>query len=174
MLGVIRIPQPSGTSVRCQQRAAESQGCRVQGRLAIQLWHNKEGNLEEGGRQASLRLPLLKHFLLFRRSELQIHFTDGGNYYCNHIIPVTICWTQPNGTLSTPSHGHPPQWKENPFGCQTDLASTLALPLTSNVRVKSLQSCCTLCDPMDYRLLCPWGSPGKNTRVGCHALLQGI
>ena len=24
------------------------------------------------------------------------------------------------------------------------------------------------------RLLCPWESPGKNTRVGCHALLQGI
>ena len=24
------------------------------------------------------------------------------------------------------------------------------------------------------RLLCPWGSPGKNTEMGCHALLQGI
>ena len=23
-------------------------------------------------------------------------------------------------------------------------------------------------------LLCPWNSPGKNTRVGCHPLLQGI
>ena len=23
-------------------------------------------------------------------------------------------------------------------------------------------------------LFCPWGSPGKNTGVGCHALLQGI
>ena len=23
-------------------------------------------------------------------------------------------------------------------------------------------------------LLCPWDSPGKNTEVGCHALLQGI
>ena len=23
------------------------------------------------------------------------------------------------------------------------------------------------------RLLCPWNSPGKNTGVGCHALLQG-
>ena len=29
--------------------------------------------------------------------------------------------------------------------------------------------------PMDHkRLLCPWNSPGKNTRVGCHSLLQGI
>ena len=24
------------------------------------------------------------------------------------------------------------------------------------------------------RLLCPWGSPGKDTGVGCHVLLQGI
>ena len=24
------------------------------------------------------------------------------------------------------------------------------------------------------RLLCPWGSPGKNTGVSCHFLLQGI
>ena len=24
------------------------------------------------------------------------------------------------------------------------------------------------------RLLCPWDSPGKNTGVGCHSLLQGI
>ena len=35
------------------------------------------------------------------------------------------------------------------------------------------QSCPTLCDPMDCRLFCPWNSP-KNTRVGCHSLLQGI
>ena len=42
---------------------------------------------------------------------------------------------------------------------------------------KSLQSCLTLCDPMDcsppgssvYR-----DSPGKNTGVGCHFLLQAI
>ena len=24
------------------------------------------------------------------------------------------------------------------------------------------------------RLLCPWDTPGKNTGVGCHFLLQGI
>ena len=42
---------------------------------------------------------------------------------------------------------------------------------------KSLQSCLTLCDPMDYS---PPGSsvcgnsPSKNTGVGYHALLQGI
>ena len=28
--------------------------------------------------------------------------------------------------------------------------------------------------PLPIRLLCPWNSPGKNTGVGCHFLLQGI
>ena len=37
------------------------------------------------------------------------------------------------------------------------------------VHAKSLQLSLTLCDLMD----CPWDSPGKNTGVGCHALLQG-
>ena len=45
------------------------------------------------------------------------------------------------------------------------------------LRAKSLQSCPTLCNPMDCS---PPGSsvhgdsPGKNTEAGCHALLQGI
>ena len=40
---------------------------------------------------------------------------------------------------------------------------------------KLLQSCPTLCDPRDWqptRLPRPWDSPGKNTGVGCHFLLQ--
>ena len=28
--------------------------------------------------------------------------------------------------------------------------------------------------PEPSRLVCPWDSPGRNTGVGCHALLQGI
>ena len=40
---------------------------------------------------------------------------------------------------------------------------------------ESLQSCLTLRDPIDCsptRLPRPWDSPGKNTGVGCHFLLQ--
>ena len=40
---------------------------------------------------------------------------------------------------------------------------------------KLLQLCLTLCDPIDWqptRLPHPWDSPGKNTGVGCHFLLQ--
>ena len=39
------------------------------------------------------------------------------------------------------------------------------------------QLCLTLCNTVDLyptRLLCPWDSLGKNTGVGCHALLQRI
>ena len=40
---------------------------------------------------------------------------------------------------------------------------------------KSLQSCPTLCDPIDSSppgSPHPWDSPGKNTGVGCHCLLH--
>ena len=39
---------------------------------------------------------------------------------------------------------------------------------------KSLQSCPTLCNPQmaAHQASCPWNSPGKNTGVGCHFLLQ--
>ena len=45
------------------------------------------------------------------------------------------------------------------------------------MHAKSLQSCLILCNPVDCteepaKLLCPWDSPGKNTGVGCRALLQ--
>ena len=49
--------------------------------------------------------------------------------------------------------------------CQKDAAAT----------AKSLQSCPTLCDPIDGSppgSPRPWDSPGKNTGVGCHFLLQ--
>ena len=42
---------------------------------------------------------------------------------------------------------------------------------------KSLQSCPTLCNPMDCSppgLLSPWNSPGQNTGVSNLSLLQGI
>ena len=48
---------------------------------------------------------------------------------------------------------------------------------TYEVKVLVAQSSPTLWDPMDcspFRLLCLWDSPGKNTGVGSHSLLQEI
>ena len=45
------------------------------------------------------------------------------------------------------------------------------------MHAKSLQSCSTLCDPMNCGSpgsSVRGDSPGKNSGVGCHALLQGI
>jgi len=60
---------------------------------------------------------------------------------------------------------------------QPRVSSLSDLPwITGCVRAKSIQLCLTL-QPHGLqltRLLCPWDSPGKDTGVGCHALLQGI
>ena len=46
------------------------------------------------------------------------------------------------------------------------------LHITAAAAAKSLQSCPTLCDPIDCSPPCPWDSPGKNNGVGCHFLFQ--
>ena len=50
------------------------------------------------------------------------------------------------------------------------------LNIIAAAAAKSLQSCPTLCDPRDGSPpgSRPWDSPGKNTGVGCHFLLQCI
>ena len=61
--------------------------------------------------------------------------------------------------------------------------------LTKTEVIVSLVNCCCVCVCVSHqvvshslqphglqpaRLLCPWNSPGKNTGVGSHSLLQGI
>ena len=55
-----------------------------------------------------------------------------------------------------------------------DGISTLFSRVREAAAPKSLQSCPTLCDPIDGSppRSHPWDSPGKNTGVGCHFLLQ--
>ena len=52
----------------------------------------------------------------------------------------------------------------------------LGVTKATRMRAKSLQSRLTLrsCGLQPARLLGPWDSPGKNTGLGCLALLQGI
>ena len=53
------------------------------------------------------------------------------------------------------------------------LQSPSAVTLAAN-SANSLQSCLTVRPPRQQstRLFCPWDSPGKNTGVDCHFLLQ--
>ena len=60
------------------------------------------------------------------------------------------------------------------YSCHISLIFSVSVAAAAT---KSLQSCPTLCDPIDKqpsRLPHPWDSPGKNTGVGCHFLLQCI
>ena len=58
-------------------------------------------------------------------------------------------------------------WDDGWLSGETKTGSTAAA-------AKSRQSCPTLCDPVDGSSpgSRPWDSPGKNTGVGCHFLLQ--
>ena len=68
------------------------------------------------------------------------------------------------------------------FSCQSSCPGGMGMLAYGFVVVESLSRVKLFGDPMDCeappnpaRLLCPWDSLGKNTGVGCHALLlQGI
>ena len=80
-------------------------------------------------------------------------------------------------TLCDPIDGSP-SGSSVPGILQARILEWLAISFSNAcMHAKSLQSCPTLCDLMDQqptRLLCPWDSPGKNTGVGCHFLLQPL
>ena len=67
-------------------------------------------------------------------------------------------------------------WSESDTCIHISPPSQASLPPHPSVWVSvSAQSCLTLCDPVNYkpaRLLCPWDSPGNNSGVACHFLLQ--
>ena len=88
-----------------------------------------------------------------------------------------VCRLTSPKTLRTSLCGNELFTIENAPGTPWDIDGDLPAP-----------GCCTICCLVTSvmsnsvslyglpptRLLCPWDSPGKNTRAGCHALLQGI
>ncbi|XDC68519.1 hypothetical protein R6Z07M_019701 [Ovis aries] len=94
--------------------------------------------------------------------------SDGGSQspeYSSHSISHSV--------MSDSSQPHGPE--------PTRLLSVHEIPqagmlAAAAAAAKSLQSCPTLRPHrgQPVRLLCPWDSPGKNTGVGCHFLLQCI
>ena len=73
-------------------------------------------------------------------------------------------------SMQTAAHGCSSSLMHN---CQNLEATSMSFSSVC-VRAKSFQSCLTVqpCGLQPASLLCPWGAPGKNTAVGCHALLQ--
>ena len=65
--------------------------------------------------------------------------------------------------------------QELPFLQFSRTWSSFSLDVSPLLCAQLLQWGLTLCDLMkSCRLLCLWDSPGKNTGVGCHSLLQKI
>ena len=77
-------------------------------------------------------------------------------------------------TLCDPIDGSPPG-SSVPGIFQARILKWVAISFSNAcMQAKLLQPCPTLCDPIDGSPpgSCPWDSLGKNTRVGCHFLLQ--
>ena len=82
--------------------------------------------------------------------------------YCD----IVIQWN----TINTYKQRLTNDVKQHEYSSETWCAFFWRYVIVNAAAAKSLQSCPTLCDPT--RLPCPWDSPGKNTGVGCHFLLQ--
>ena len=70
-----------------------------------------------------------------------------------------------------------PLFMNNTRFCQITLIGIKKfIKISLKAKMLVTQSCPTLHPHGRWpaRLLCSWNSPGKNTRVGCHALLQGL
>ena len=77
---------------------------------------------------------------------------------------------EPSSRIHSKSH----RWEQR----ETVLSGPKAMLVTSHTHVRSVtKSCLTLLRPHGLQpasLHCPWNSPGNNTGVGYHFLLQGI
>ena len=104
-------------------------------------------------------------FTLLLRHQIYVHSVS---MVASHILSMRqVCWLYLQNIAVQPF-----------FTTCCYLQPVLQLSLllcAACVRAKPLQSCPTLWPygPYPTRLLCLWDSPGKNTGVSCHTLLQG-
>ena len=83
---------------------------------------------------------------------------------CALTVWQALSW-EPRGTGAAPTH-QVPALKGLTLQEQADIKQCVhCLVVSGSLQPHGLRP---------TRLLCPWDSPGKNTGVGCHALLQGI
>ena len=65
------------------------------------------------------------------------------------------------------------RWRTAPKSIEPSLA-LVSLPLYIQLLLVTVCAVASVVSNSVTRLLCPWDFPGKNIRVGCHTLLQGI
>ena len=82
--------------------------------------------------------------------------------WCAAVHGVTKSWTRLNNNTCFTGVSH--------FRKCLILIEVCACMLSCFSRVQ----CFAILWTVAARLLCPWSSPGKNTRAVCHALLQGL
>ena len=98
-------------------------------------------------------------------SELTHHYFCKSSWKCHHtMLEMGEGWKK-NTTQHRSLHENKTLQEDSSDKCNWYFAAA-----------KSLQSYPTLCDPIDgsHQALRPWDSPGKNTGVGCHFLLQCV
>ena len=77
-------------------------------------------------------------------------------------IQVDFLTTRPSTAPNTHTHTH------------TQLLFAQPQCARPNACMQAYSVASVMSDSLPARLLCPWDSLGKNTEVGCHALLHGI
>ena len=122
--------------------------------------------------------PLVKTSLAFFTSVLKL----GGSHWAGVIPTMDLCLWASDHCFTGFSHRlwgaimfqAPNFYFSLVYFCSFLCCCYFSLSaLLLNVKVLVAQSCATLCDPTDCSF-CPWNSPGKDTEVGSHSLLQGI
>ena len=131
----------------------------VVGREARLLWGGRAG-----GEGPSFHLGAPAQLKCQPEREILTHFPPSGSGVASGRIPSAspLCW----GAGVFPGGRRNGAWRETGRGQLSQVIVTVLCSVVSDsLQPPGLQP---------TRPLCPWDSPGKNTGVGCHALLQSI
>ena len=119
---------------------------------------------------------LLGYYLLYLEAKKDVVWSLLHYYNCSSVANLCVTLCNPTDCSSQAPLSLSISWSLLRLG-----PIELVMPCNNHVLCHCggdwvAKSCLALVTPwtVPTSLLCPWNSPGKNTRVGCHALLQGI
>ena len=129
-----------------------------------------------------LKILAWNHLILRKLSFLEVHQKKKKTCLFTHSLHCsleTLSWNVSQGNCRVPSTDFLLSLTEvlPTDQCVKTVVSQILTVLLFAAAAHLLQLCLTLmqCHGLKpAKHLCPWDSPGKNTGVGCHTLLQGI